>query len=306
MFCLITESSEVFQVPLPPNFTSGVVLDVLDNFIILSGMSSTQPDDLYLGRIDFKAANGPLKWTQLTSVTLATSLKTDLETFQCPDETEYESLLVYRNAEVEGEKMPLIVYPHGGPHGVSADQFRREVFFFNQLGFAVLFVNYRGSTGFGDKSLNTLLGKVGTQDVQEVHHAAVKALEKHSFLDPNLVFLCGGSHGGFLVTHLCGQYPDFYKAVSARNPVIDMATMFPITDIADWTIVESQLGQGGELEKLLNPGTLSRMWEMSPIRYVDQVKAPVLLLVGKVDLRVPPTQAHEYYRALKVHGKKVK
>jgi acylaminoacyl-peptidase len=85
-----------------------------------------------------------------------------------------------------------------------------------------------------------------------------------------------------------------------------MATMFPITDIADWTIVESQLGQGRELEKLLNPGTLSRMWEMPPIRCVDQVKAPVLLLVGKVDLRVPPTRANEYYRALKVHGKKVK
>jgi acylaminoacyl-peptidase len=48
------------------------------------------------------------------------------------------------------------------------------------------------------------------------------------------------------------------------------------------------------------------MWEMSPIRYVDQVKAPVLLLVGKVDLRIPPTRADEYYRALKVHGKKVK
>jgi acylaminoacyl-peptidase len=146
--------------------------------------------------------------------------------------------------------MPLIVYPHGGPHRVSADQFRREVFFFNQLDFGVLFVNYRGSTGFGDKSLNTLLGKVGTQDVQEVHQAAVKPLEKHSFPGfPNLVFLCDASHGGFLVTHLCGQYPDFYKSVSARNPAIDMATMFPITDIADWTIVESQLGQGGELEK---------------------------------------------------------
>ena len=88
--------------------------------------------------------------------------------------------------------------------------------------------------------------KIGTQEVQEVHQSAVKALEKHSFLDPNLVFLCGGSHGGFLA------FTDFYKAVSARNPVIDMATMFPITDIADWTIVESQLGQGGEL---LNPGT---------------------------------------------------
>jgi len=187
-------------------------------------MSSDQPDSLYLGRVDFKAADGSLKWTQLTSITLATSLKIDLETFQCPDETEYESLLVCWNAEVDGEKMPLIVYPHGGFHSA--------------------------------------------------HSSLTSA--------------------------------DFYKAVSARNPVIDMATMFPITDIADWTIVESQLGQGGELEKLLNPGTLSRMWEMPPIRYVDQVKAPVLLLVGKVDLRISPTRANEYYRALKVHGKKVK
>jgi acylaminoacyl-peptidase len=149
-------------------------LDVLDNEneFNLTGRSLFRPN-IY---VDFKAADGPLEWTQLTSITLATSMKTDLETFQCPDETEYESLLVCRNAEVLREKMPLIVYPHGGPHRVSADRFRREVFFLNQLGFAVLFVKYSGSTGFGDKSLNTLLGKVGTQNVQEVHQAAVKAL----------------------------------------------------------------------------------------------------------------------------------
>lgn len=170
-----------------------------------------------------------------------------------------------------------------------------------------MFVNYRGSTGFGEKSLYSLLGKVGVQDVQEVHHATAQMVEKHSeVLDKELVFLFGGSHGGFLVTHLSGQYPDFYRAVSTRNPVIDMASMFPITDIADWTIVESGLGDGSELENLLEPQSFSRMWEFSPIRYAKQVKAPTLLLVGKVDRRVPPTQSIEYYRALQLSGIKTR
>lgn len=217
--------------------------------------------------------------------------------------------------------------PHGGPHSVSTDQFKSEAYFFSQLGnmkniclpyftvitykfyllgFAVLVVNYRGSVGFGEEALNSLPGKVGTQDVQEVHNATLQMLEKHEFLDKETVFLFGGSHGGFLVTHLSGQYPDFYRAVSTRNPVIDIATMFPITDITDWTIVESGLGDGSELEKLLEPKTLTRMWEVSPIRYVNQVKAPTLLLVGKVDRRVPPTQSIEYYRALQLRGVKTR
>ena len=224
------------------------------------------------------------------------------------------------------KKTPLILAPHGGPHVASTDQFKLEVYFFSQLGnkiqnvahislcllhclfqgYAVLLFNFRGSIGFGEKALHSLLGKVGEQDVQEVHNATVKMIEKHDFLDKELVFLFGGSHGGFLVTHLSGQYPDFYKAVSTRNPVIDMASMYPITDIADWTIVESKLGDGSELEKLLEPQTFSRMWEMSPIRYVQKVKAPTLLLVGKIDRRVPPTQSIEYYRALQLHGVKTR
>lgn len=170
------------------------------------------------------------------------------------------------------------------------------------IGYAVLLINYRGSIGFGEKALLSLLGRIGTQDVKEVHHATVHMIEKHDFLDKDLVFLFGGSHGGFLVTHLSGQYPEFYRSVSARNPVIDIASMFPITDIADWTIVESNLGNGSELEDLLKPETLSHMWELSPIKYVKQVKAPTLLLIGKDDRRVPPTQSIEYYRALQLHG----
>lgn len=306
-YILELDSCQIHQLSLPEGCSGAVVLDVFQDLILLNGVSLTRPDQLFIGRINYSALDEAVVWKCLSTGTpLPTdfSLATDLLTFNLPDEMLYEATLIYK----EGiENSPLIVCPHGGPHSGNTDQFSKEIYFFTRLGYSVLLINYRGSTGFGDKNLNSLLGKVGTQDVQEVHDATTAVLKKHStILRSDMVFLFGGSHGGFLVTHLSGQFPDFYQAVSTRNPVIDIATMFPITDIADWTIVEAKEGDGSELEKVLKPETLSRMWQCSPIRYVEQVKAPTLLLVGKVDRRVPPTQSVEYYRALQLHGKKVR
>nr|CAH0112866.1 unnamed protein product [Daphnia galeata] len=308
-YALNWESSKICKLSLPNGCTGSVVLDVFEDLILVCGVSLTRPDQLFIGRFNSAKINEePIQWTCLTGnneLPPTQSLAADVLSFKVEGDMEYEASLIF--PKNPSKKTPLVVAPHGGPHSVSTDQFKAEAYFFCQLGYAVLLVNYRGSTGFGEKSLHSLLGKVGDQDVKEVHNATLQMIEKHSeFLDKELVFLFGGSHGGFLVTHLSGQYPDFYRAVSTRNPVIDMTTMFPITDIADWTIVESNLGDGSELEKLLEPKTFSKMWELSPIRYVKQVKAPTLLLVGKIDRRVPPTQSIEYYRALQLHGIKTR
>lgn len=102
------------------------------------------------------------------------------------------------------------------------------------LGYALLLVNYRGSVGAGQKSIEFLLGKIGISDVTDCIQAIDYALDTFNWLAPNSVVLAGGSHGGFLVTHLSGQYPDKFKAVSTRNPVIDLATMTISSDIPDW------------------------------------------------------------------------
>jgi acylaminoacyl-peptidase len=68
-------------------------------------------------------------------------------------------------------------------------------------------VNYRGSIGAGQENVEFLLGRIGDSDVKDVHLATVEALKKFPFLNPNKMVLFGGSHGGFLVTHLSGRFP---------------------------------------------------------------------------------------------------
>lgn len=94
-------------------------------------------------------------------------------------------------------------------------------------------MNYRGSTGAGEVSLKSLLGRCGDRDVRNCKAATDYTVENYP-IDAKKVCLMGGSHGGFLVTHLSGQYPDTYAAVVSRNPVTDIASMFNSTDIADW------------------------------------------------------------------------
>lgn len=98
----------------------------------------------------------------------------------------------------------------------------------------MLFINYRGSIGAGQASVNYLPGKIGQSDVADCMLGIEKALAQFPWLDSERLILVGGSHGGFLVTHLSGQYPDKFKVVVARNPVIDVASMSIISDIPDW------------------------------------------------------------------------
>ena len=78
----------------------------------------------------------------------------------------------------------------------------------------MLMVNYRGSIGAGQDNVEFLLGRIGDADVKDVHHATMEALKQFPFLNPDKMVLFGGSHGGFLVTHMSGQFPVSVKEFS--------------------------------------------------------------------------------------------
>jgi acylaminoacyl-peptidase len=109
-------------------------------------------------------------------------------------------------------------------------------------GFAILHVNYRGSTGFGTGPLESLAGKIGENDVDDVYQAVLEALKEEGAggkLDRARVGIVGGSHGGFLGAHSIAQHPDLFRVAALRNPVTNIASMTTSTDIPDWCWGES-------------------------------------------------------------------
>lgn len=206
--------------------------------------------------------------------------------------------------------VPLVVVPHGGPHGVMPTAFvPAYAFLCATQGFAVLHVNFRGSTGFGTTALESLPGRVGAQDVGDVLAAtkAALALEPDA-LDPTRVGVVGGSHGGFLGAHLTAQHPDVFKVTALRNPVTNIASMVTISDIPDWCYIEA-IGCGKYDWDVFRPPTaeeLKLMWEASPVAHIDGVVAPTLVALGAKDRRVPQSQGLEWYHALKSKGVETK
>ncbi|KTG31160.1 hypothetical protein cypCar_00033832 [Cyprinus carpio] len=213
-----------------------------------------------------------------------------------PAGLDFNAILLKPKEMTAGSKLPLVVMPHGGPHSVLVSEWILSTAVLCKMGFSVLLVNYRGSLGFGQDNILSLPGNIGTQDVKDVQFAVDSVLKQGDF-DEQKVAVVGGSHGGFLACHLIGQYPEFYKACVARNPVTNLSSMIGCTDIPDWCVVEAGYEYNTDIH--LEPAILEQMLNKSPIKHVSKVKTPVLLMLGEDDKRVPSKQGIEYYRALK-------
>ena len=205
---------------------------------------------------------------------------------------------------LKNKKVPLIVVPHGGPHSMTPSLFMASYAWLAAQGYAILHVNYRGSIGWNQVYVETLAGNIGDYDVIDCVSATEKVLAEYDFIDKERVGVCGGSHGGFLVGHLTGQRPDLFKVGAMRNPVTNVATMLTVTDISDWCYVEGLGVSGYDFSKFSPPtgDELVKLWNKSPARYIDGVKAPTLICLGLSDQRVPPSQGLEWYYSLRSRG----
>lgn len=287
------------------------ILDVWNDIVVCSRSSLKSPANIVLGKLPPTGSEGTMQWLPVTSWEMTPALDALVcHTMTLTQENDTEATVktycaIYFGPESTKEKdIPLIVWPHGGPHSAFANAFILDAALLTLLGFGVLMVNYRGSVGAGQDSVDSLPGRIGDADVKDVHYAATEALKQFPFLNPEKVFLFGGSHGGFLVTHLSGQYPKDFKAVVARNPVTDVAAMFSVTDIPDWTAVEA--GYQYNVLQDMSIEAFEKMKKCSPINHMNNVVSPTLFMVGKKDARVPSSQAIGYYHLLHSNNVKTK
>ncbi|NXH85366.1 APEH enzyme, partial [Edolisoma coerulescens] len=205
-----------------------------------------------------------------------------------------------------GDTLAVLVAPQvmpmlapGGPHAVFDARWRPSMAALCRLGFAVLLVNYRGSLGFGQASISSLLSRVGEQDVADTQLAVEQALHREP-LDPHRLALLAGSHGAFIALHLLTREPKRYQACALRSPVSNLPALLGTSDIPDWRY--TSLGLPYSFERVPRAEEVATMLLRSPIAQAAQVQTPVLLCVGARDRRVSPMQALELYRVLRARG----
>eukprot|EP00102_Acyrthosiphon_pisum_P011826 XP_008180714.1 PREDICTED: acylamino-acid-releasing enzyme-like [Acyrthosiphon pisum] len=297
-FAIDTESKDIHYLPIAKPFHECVsVLDVCNDVLVCYKSSLNKPGQLFAIKIlsTFEAYN-------FTNISI-----NEISPSHClpnSDKFVVEHGYTLHNKPTtifygpKNSKCPLIIWPHGGPHLTSLDSFIAQAAFFIQIGFAVLFINYRGSIGLGKDYAESLLGNMGDADAKDIYNA----IQSNPMWSNRKLVLFGGSHGGFLITQLSGQYPNTFKAVSARNPNIDLPSLFITSDIPYWGITECGFNYS-EVDSLSNSkDVLMKLADCSPCKNVHKVQAPTLLLLGEKDLRVPPSQGLAYYHLLKKHG----
>uniref|UniRef100_A0A3P9Q1P3 acylaminoacyl-peptidase n=1 Tax=Poecilia reticulata TaxID=8081 RepID=A0A3P9Q1P3_POERE len=272
------------------------LLNIERDLMVVSCSSPNCPPNLRVGFLPGKDSQEEVVWVTLEESQTLPDIDWQIKTFtpsEGLDNRQYRKITLW-NIYKACFTVDLFL-SSGGPHSVIVAEWLLSTSVLCRMGFGVLLVNYRGSLGFGQDSVLSLLGNVGSQDVMDVQAAVESVLDAE--FDREKVAISGGSHGGFLACHLIGQYPGFYKACVARNPVVNLASMIGSTDIPDWCVIEA--GYDYSPDCLPNPAVYEQMLNKSPIKYVPQVRTPVLLTLGEDDKRVPNKQGIEYYKALK-------
>ncbi len=185
---------------------------------------------------------------------------------------------------------PLVLAMHGGPHGAYGSGFDYEFQWLTANGFAVVYTNPRGSTGYGEKFLWATWGGWGKLDFEDVMGGVDYALA-HYPINPKRLGVTGYSYGGFLTNWVITQTNRFSAAVSGAG-IVNWLSDYGTADIP--RTKESEFG-GSPWEPKAN----ELMRSLSPITYAANVKTPTMFLDGESDMRVPIEEAEQMYTALK-------
>jgi dipeptidyl aminopeptidase/acylaminoacyl peptidase len=289
LYAVPKDGGEVRQITYGDCVIGGMTIaDDGDTYLCHRATANT-PMDLWVGSIRTGRLEQITKLNpQLADFALG---ETRVLQWQNSDGFEIEGLLCLPVDYEEG-KNPLIVAPHGGPHGAIALGFNPAWQYFSGEGFATFAPNFRGSDGYGRDFARGNYRNWGIADYQDIM-AGVDHLIGQGIADPDRMVVGGWSYGGYMTAWIVTQ-TDRFKAASNGAGLSNLVSMYAQNDIPSY--LELFFEDSSPYQKV----ELYR--KHSPISYIHQVKTPTLILHGAEDKRVPVPQAEEFYAGLKAIG----
>ena len=264
--------------------------DVGPDGVVFTQTTPQQPGDLFLSN-----GNRETRLTRLNSQMLQNHQLARVEEFRYPsshDGLEIQGWFAYPPDYQEGKAYPLILEIHGGPFADYGPRFSMEVQLMAAAGYVVAYINPRGSTSYGADFANKIHHAYPGNDYYDLI-SGVDMLIERGLVDPDRLYVTGGSGGGVLTAWIIGK-TDRFKAAAVVKPVINW-TSFVLT--GDFTPF---------FHKYWFPAL---PWEApehyharSPLALAGNVTTPTMVMTGEADWRTPMWESEQYYQALKLQG----
>ena len=262
----------------------------IDDRIAFTLSDETTPAEVY-------TLDGPGEIRRVTSLNAETAgglslVKPENIRFKSFDGAEIEGWLMRPLTFQANKKYPLVLFIHGGPHGMYGYGFNHSNQVYAARGYAVLYLNPRGSNGYGQKFSDGCVNNWGGGDYQDLMKGVDHVLAKYDWVDANRLGVTGGSYGGFMTNWVVTQTTRFKAAIAVAS-LSNLISFYSTSLYQDLIHVEFK-GYPWDNYDLL--------WKYSPLRYVKNVQTPTLLIHGEQDMDVHVTQAEEMYTALRQRG----
>jgi dipeptidyl aminopeptidase/acylaminoacyl peptidase len=286
---LATKSTS--QVTTGPRAVRNVDFDWPNRKMVYTANDFKRLDDLYLADLN---GRNEVQLTHLNDALWQQLQLADVErfTYKSADNWDVDGFIVKPIGWQEGTKYPLVLSVHGGPAGQYGVDWYHEFQVYAAKGYAVLFTNPRGSTGYGQKFERGIEGEWGGKDYQDVMNGLDAALKKYPWIDAERLGVTGGSYGGFMTNWIVGHTTRFKAAVTLRS----LSNFISDDGTRDGAYGHTPDFGGDIFQKF------DLFWDRSPLKYAKNVRTPTLILHSDNDFRVPIEQGEQWFRALKHFG----
>ncbi|MEO2203620.1 S9 family peptidase [Paenibacillus pabuli] len=280
------DEKDVFQYTLSPDGAT----------LVIAALTVDHPAELYRVNVEtgetVRLTRRNDEWINALQVNVPERIE-----FTSTDGWRIQGWLLQPARQDSSAKTPLILQIHGGPHAMYTGTFSYEMQTLAAQGYAVLWVNPRGSMGYGQEFARACRGDFAGGDFRDLMEAVDYTLATHEHLDESRLGVAGGSYGG-VMTNWIVAHSNRFKAAVTQRCISNWLSMYGTSDIGI-SYVEGVIGG--------NPAEDAELlWSRSPLAHAHKIDTPLLIMHGEQDYRTPIAQAEELYTTLKRYGKTTK